>query len=127
LEEGLELELEAGLALDGVLVALGEAFEEDALRRDGLPDRFEFVEAQQTGQGEGIAAVVLVGIVTDEAVAAGITDDELVDVRFEELAEPAGEVGFLEHEPLVGGGDGLEMGEELLGLGGNFHHLISVP
>ena len=42
LEEGFELELEAGLAQDGVFVAFGEAFEEDALvgrwslRRAGL-------------------------------------------------------------------------------------------
>jgi hypothetical protein len=45
LEEGFELELEAGLALDGVLVAFGDAFEEDALWFGGLPDGFEFVEA----------------------------------------------------------------------------------
>ena len=118
LEESFELELEAGLALDGVFVGLGAAFEEDALLCDGLPDGFEFVEAQEAGQGEGVAAIVFVVIVADEVIAAGITDDELLDVRLEELAEPAGEVGFFEHEPLVGDGDGLEMLEELLGLGG---------
>ena len=118
LEEGFELELEAGLALDGVFISLGAAFEEDALRLDGLPDGFEFVEPQEAGQGEGVAAVVLVVIVADEMVAAGITDDELLDVGLEELAEPAGEIGFFEHEPLVGGGDGLNMLDELLGLGG---------
>ncbi len=118
LEEGFELELEAGLALDGVFVSLGAAFEEDALILGGLPDRFEFVEAQEAGQGEGVAAIVLVVILTDEVVAAGVTDDELLDVGLEELAEPAGEVGFFEHEPLVGGGDGLDLGDEFLGLGG---------
>src|ERR1019366_6920635 len=118
LEERFELELEAGLALDGVLVAFGDAFEEDALLLDGLPDGFECVEAQETGQGEGIALVMLVRVFTDEAVAAGITDDELLDMRLEELAEPAGEVGFFEHEPLVGGGDGLDIFDEELGLGG---------
>ena len=118
LEEGFELELEAGLALDGIFISLRAAFEEHALVLDVLPDGFEFVEAQQAGQGKGIAAVVLVGIVTDETIAAGVTDDELLDVRLEQLAEPAGEVGFFEHEPLVGGGDGLHMREELLGLGG---------
>ena len=118
LEEGFELEFEAGLALDGVFVGLGAAFEEDALRFDGLPDGFEFVEAQEAGQGEGVAAIVFVVIVADEVIAAGITDDELLDVRLEELAEPAGEVGFFEHEPLVGGGDGLDLGDELVGLGG---------
>ena len=118
LEEGFELELEAGLALDGVFVSLGAAFEKDALFLDGLPDGFEFVEAQEAGEGEGVAAIVLVMILADEVVAAGITDDELLDVGFEELAEPAGEVGLFEHEPLVGGGDGLDLGNELLGLGG---------
>ena len=68
---------------------MGAAFEEDALGVGGLPDGFEFVEAQQAGQGEGVALIVLVMIVADEAVAAGITDDELLDVGQEELAEPA--------------------------------------
>lgn len=118
LKQGFELELEAGLALDGVFVGLSGAFEEDALLVGGLPDGFEFVEAQEAGEREGVAAIVLVGIVTDEAVAAGVTDDELLDMGFEELAEPAGEIGLLEHESLVGGGDGLQVLEELLGLGG---------
>ena len=61
---------------------------------------------------------MFVVILADEPVAARITDDELLDMRLEELAEPAGEVGFFEHEPLVGGGDGLDMFEEELGLGG---------
>jgi len=60
---------------------------------------------------------VLVGIVTDEAVAAGVTDDELLDVRLAELAEPAGEVGFFEQEPLVGGGDGLNLISAIEGVG----------
>ena len=127
LEERFELELEAGLALDGVLVAFGDAFEEDALLLDGLPDGFEFVEAQETGQGEGIALVMLVRVFTDEAVAAGITDDELLDLRLEELAEPAGEVGFFEHQTLVGGGNGLEMLDEFLGLGGEAPGLNLLP
>jgi len=118
LEEGFELEFEAGLPLDGVLVAFGDAFEEDALILGGLPDGFEFVEAQETGQGEGVAAVVLVGIVADEAIATGITDDDLLEVGFEQLADPAGEIGFFEHESFVGGGDGLDMLDEFLGLGG---------
>ena len=84
----------------------------------GLPDGFEFVEAQEAGQGEGIAAIMLVVIVADEAIATGITDDQVLDVRLEELADPAGKIGFLEHEPLVGGGDGLNMLDEFLGLGG---------
>ena len=112
------MELETGLAQDGVLVGFGDAFEEDALWVGGLPDGFEFVEAQEAGQGEGVAAVVLVVIVADEAVAAGVTDDELLDVGFEELADPAGEIGFFKHEPLVGGGDGLNMLDEFLGVGG---------
>ena len=118
LEEGFELELETGLALDGVFVGLGAAFEEDALLVDGLPDGFKLVEAQEAGQSEGVTAIVFVMIMADEMVAAGVTDDELLDVGFEELAQPAGEVGFLEHEPLVGGGDGLDLGDELVGLGG---------
>ena len=84
----------------------------------GLPDGFEFVEAQEAGQGEGIAAVMLVGIVADEAVATGITDDDLLDVGFEQLADPPGEIGFFEHEAFVGGGNGLNMFDEELGLGG---------
>ena len=118
LEEGFELELEAGLALDGVFVAFGDALEEDALGVGGLPDGFEFVEAQEAGQGEGIAFVMLVVVVADEAVAAGITDDELLDVGFEELANPAGEIGFFEHQALVGGGNGLDMLDQLFGAGG---------
>jgi len=118
LEEGFELEFESGLALDGVFIAFGNAFEEDALRFDGLPDGFEFIEAQEACQGEGVAAVVLVVIVTDEAVAAGIADDELLDMGFEQLADPAREIGFFEHEALVGGGDVLDMLEEEPGLGG---------
>ena len=118
LEEGFELEFESGLALDGVLIAFGDTFEEDALGVGGLPDGFEFVEAQEAGQREGIAAVMFVVIVADETVAAGITDDELLDVGFEELADPAGEIGLFEHEPLVGGGNGLDMLDEFLGLGG---------
>ena len=69
LEAGFELKLEPGLALDGQFIRLGAAFEEDALGLGGLPDGFEFVEAQEAGQGEGVAAVVLVMIVTDEMVA----------------------------------------------------------
>ena len=118
LEQGFELELEAGLTLHGIFISLGAAFEEDAVRLDGLPDGFEFVEAQEAGQGEGVAAIVLVGILADEVVAAGITDDELLDVGLEQLAEPAGEIGLFEHEPLVGRRDGLDLGDEFFGLGG---------
>jgi len=44
-----------------------------------------FVEAQEAGQREGIPAVVLVGILADEAIAAGIANDDLLDVRLKEL------------------------------------------
>jgi len=60
LEEGFELEFEAGLALNGIFIRLGDAFEEDALILGGLPDGLEFVEAQEAGQGEGIAFVMFV-------------------------------------------------------------------
>ena len=118
LEEGFELEFEPGLALDGILIAFGNAFEENALVLGGLPDRFELIEAQEAGQGEGIAFVMFVVVVTDEPVAARIADDELLDVGLEEVANPAGEVGFFEHEPFVGGGDGLDMLDQLLRFGG---------
>ncbi len=118
LEEGFDLELEAGLAADGVVVSLGGAFEEDAPFIGGLPDRFVFTQAQESGQGEGITAVMFVGVGTDEAVAAGIADDQLLDVGAEELADPAGQVGFFEHEAFVGGRDGLEVLEQGLGLSG---------
>ena len=118
LEEGFELELEAGLAQDGVFITFGDALEEDAMIIGGLPDGFEFVEAQEAGQREGIAAVVLVGVVADEPVAAGIADDELLDMRLEELGDPAGEVGLFEHEALVGGGNVLDMLDQEHGLGG---------
>jgi hypothetical protein len=116
LEEGFDLEFEAGLAQDGVFIGLGGALEEDALIVGGLPDGFEFVEAQEASQGEGVTAVVLVGILADEAIAPGITNDELLDLRLEELGDPAGEVGFFEHETFDGGRDGLDMFEELLGM-----------
>src|ERR1039458_10447704 len=96
LEEGLELELEAGLAQDGVFITFGDALEEDALIIGGLPDGFEFVEAQEAGQREGVAAVMLVGILADETVAAGIADDELPDMGREELGDATREVGTLE-------------------------------
>ena len=58
----LRLELEAGLAQDGVFVAFGEAFEEDALWVGGLPDPgFDSVKAQEAGQSEGIAAIMFCG------------------------------------------------------------------
>jgi len=117
LEEGFDLELEAGLAADGVVISLGGAFEEDALIAGGLPDGFVFMEAQEAGQGKGVAAVMLVGVGTDEAIAAGIADDHLLDMRAQELGDPAGEVGFLEHEAFVGGGDGLDLLEEGVRLG----------
>ena len=63
---------------DGVFVAFGEAFEEDALWVSRLPDGFELVESQEAGQGEGIAAVMLVVIVADGAVAAGVADARAV-------------------------------------------------
>jgi hypothetical protein len=109
LEEGFELELEPGLAQDRVFISFGGAFEKDALIVGGLPHGFEFVEAQEAGQRKGIAAVVFVGILTDEAVAPGIANDELFDQWLQELADPTGEVGFFEHEAFVGGGDGLDM------------------
>jgi hypothetical protein len=116
LEEGFELELEAGLAQDRVFVGLGGALEENALIIGGLPDGLVFAQAQEAGQRKGIPAVVLVGIVADETVAAGITNDELLDHGLEELADPAGEVGFFEHEAFNGGRDGLDIFEELLGI-----------
>ena len=117
LEEGFDLEFKAGLAENRLFVGLGGAFEEDALVVGGLPDGFEFMEAQEAGQREGVAAVVFVGIVADEAVAAGIANDELLDVGLEQLGDPTGEIGFFEHEVFDGGGDGLDMFEELLGIG----------
>jgi len=117
LEEGFDLEFKAGLTQDRVFVGLCGAFEEDALVVGGLPDGPVFVEAQEAGERKGITAVVLVGIVADEAVAAGIANDELLDLRLEELTDPAGEIGFFEHEPFDGGRDGLNVFEELLGIG----------
>ena len=116
LEEGFELELEAGLAQDRVFVGLGGALEEDALIVGGLPDGPVFVEAQEAGQREGVAAVMLVGILADEAVAAGITNDELLDMRLKELGDPTGEIGFFEHEAFDRGRNGLDLFEELPGI-----------
>jgi hypothetical protein len=118
LEEGFDLELEPGLAQNGIFIGLGGTLEENALIVGGLPDRFEFFEAQEASERKGIPAVVLVGIVADEAVAAGIANHDLLDHGLEELADPTGKVGFFEHEAFVGGGDGLDMLEELLGIGG---------
>ena len=109
LEEGFDLEFEAGLAPDGIIVSLGGAFEEDARVVGGLPDGFEFIEAQESGQRKGIAAVVFVGMRADEPIVPGIADDDLLDVGSQELGDPAGEIGFFEHEAFVRGGDGLDM------------------
>jgi hypothetical protein len=117
LEEGFDLEFEAGLAPDGIIVSLGRAFEENAGVIGGLPDGFVFIEAQESGQGKGVAAVVLVGMRTDEPIVPGITDDDLLDMGSQELGDPAGEIGFFEHEPLVGGGNGLNVLDEGVGLG----------
>ena len=108
LEEGFDLEFESGLPLNGVFISLGDAFEDDALILGGLPDGFEFVEAQKASQREGITFVMFVVILADEAVAARITDDELLDMRYKQLADPAGEVGFFKHQALVRGGDVLD-------------------
>jgi hypothetical protein len=51
---------------------------------------------------------MLVGMGADEAIVPGITDDDLLDVRTEELNDPAGEIGFFEDEPFVGGCDGFD-------------------
>lgn len=117
LEEGFDLELKAGLTPDGIIVSLGRAFEEDAGVVGGLPDGFEFIEAQEPGQGESIAAVLFVGMRADEAIVAGIADDELLDVGPQELGDPAGEIGFFEHEAFVFGGNGLDVLDEGVGLG----------
>lgn len=127
LEEGFDLEFEAGLAPDGIIVSLGGAFEEDARVVGGLPDGFVFIEAQEAGQGEGIAAVLLVGMGTDEAIVPGVADDDLLDVRTQELGDPAGEVGFFEHEALVGGGDGLDVLDQGVGLGAKAPPLAFEP
>ena len=60
---------------------------------------------------------MLVGMGTDQAVVAGVADDDLVDVGPQELGDPAGEVGFFEHEAFVGSGDGFDMLNQSLGLG----------
>jgi hypothetical protein len=117
LEEGFDLEFKAGLTQDRVFVGLGSALEEDALIVGGLPDVPVFVEAQEAGQREGIPAVVLVGILADEAIAAGIANDDLLDVRLKELGDPTGEIGLFEHETFDGGRDGLDLFEEMPRIG----------
>ena len=49
LEEGFDLEFEASLTPDGIIVSLGGAFEEDTRVVGGLPDGFVFIEAQESG------------------------------------------------------------------------------
>jgi hypothetical protein len=44
LEEGFDLEFEAGLTPDGIIISLGGAFEEDPGVAGGLPDGFVFIE-----------------------------------------------------------------------------------
>ena len=89
-------------------------------RRHAVRRGLNSLRRNETGQREGIAFVMfVVGILADEAVATGITDgDDLLDVGFEQLADPPGEIGFFEHEVLLGGGDGLDMLHQLFGLGG---------
>ena len=90
LEDRFDLELEAGLAADGVVIGLGGTFEEDAEFAGGLPDRFVFVEPEEAGQGKGIPPVMFIGMGADETIVAGIADDQLVDMRTEQLNDPAG-------------------------------------
>src|ERR1039457_4524380 len=61
---------------------------------------------------------MFVVILADDAVAARIAEDELLDMRLEELGDPAGEVGLFEHEALVGGGNVLDMLDQEGRLGG---------
>lgn len=117
LEEGFDLEFEPGLTPDSIIVSLGGAFEEDARVVGGLPDGFVFIQAKESGQRKGITPVLFVGMGTDEAIMAGIADDELLNMRTQELGDPAGEIGFFEHEALVAGGDGLDMLDQGVGLG----------
>ena len=117
LEEGFDLEFEPGLAANGLIISLGGAFEQQPGGVGGLPDRFEFIEPEQSGQGKGIAAVLLVGLGADEAIVPGITDDDLLDVGTEELGDPAGEIGFFEHEAFVTGRNGLDVLNQSVWLG----------
>lgn len=60
---------------------------------------------------------MFVGMRTDETIAAGVTDDDLLEVGPKEPDDPAGQVGFFEHEAFVGSGDGLDMFHQGIGLG----------
>jgi hypothetical protein len=119
LEGGFDLLLELRLAQDRFLVALGRALEQRALVCGHLPDGLEFVQAQEPGQAEGIARIFFVVVRADEFVVARVAHDQLLDVRTQELPEPAGEIGFFERQALVGCDDGLHLGEEFFGLGGD--------
>jgi hypothetical protein len=58
---------------------------------------------------------MLVGVLADEAIAAGIANDDLLDVRLKELGDPTGKIGLFEHETFDGGRDGLDLFEEMPG------------
>jgi hypothetical protein len=60
---------------------------------------------------------MLVGVLADEAIAAGIANDDLLDVRLKELGDPTGKIGLFEHETFDGGRDGLDLFEEMPGIG----------
>lgn len=118
LEAGFDLQLEPGLAQDGIFVSLGGGFEKGALIIPGLPDGFYFIEAIEPGQVEGIALVVFVGVRTDEPIVPGVTDGQLLDVRPQQLADPAGEIGFFQDQAFVGGADQADVFDELIGASG---------
>ena len=60
---------------------------------------------------------MFVGMRADEAVVPGIADDQLLDMRPQELGDPTGEIGFFKHEPFVHGGNRLNVLDESIGLG----------
>ena len=102
-------------------------FEKGALIAGRLPDGFDFAQPIKPGEVEGIALIVLVGMGTDQAIVPRIADRQLRDVRLEQLAEPARQIGFLQHEPFVGRSDEADLLDECIGAGGQPPPLLLRP
>ena len=123
----------AGMVLDAAVIEAGPLFQFDAAVIVAVVDGPEETTTQESGELGGVNFVVGVAVGGDQVIAAGIADDELIDVVLEMAVEPAGQGGFLDGEVLFaleaiedgadggnGGGQAVTGFDTAVGLNGNF-------